>query len=359
MGLFSKPTIGLDIGTTQIKAVQMKKGGRAPIIEKIGISPVPPISESDSPEERKEIISGAILNALSNGGISAKKSITSVSGESVIVRYIQMPGMSPDELAGAIRSEAEEYIPYQINEVALTHEVLGEITVDDQRKLNVLLVAVRNEVIDDHVSVLEEAELDPEIIDVDSFALMNSFEINYQGELPESEVVVLVNLGSKVTNINIVQNNISHFSRDIGLAGESITATLQARMRMSREEAEKLKKEIGLVHPGEEDANKVKAFDIISQSFDNIINEVRRSLQFYENQPNKDPITKMFLSGGTSNLKGINEFISEKLGLPTENLNPFEKCIPQVAGYDQDRLRQIAPILGVATGLALRKVISE
>lgn len=381
----AKYAIGLDIGSSSVKAVQMRKAGKKPVIEKVGIAEIYPGGERAGGDERARSLKiQAIRQALENGKIKAKQAVTSLSGESIIVRYIQMPSMPEDELKNAVRWAAEEYIPYSIDEVNIDAAILGQSSSGSGEEVDVLLVSAKKELVDEHVSLVKEAGLTPIIVDLASFAFVNCYEINYDPS-PE-EVIALVNIGAGVTNINIYQGRTSRFSRDIAIAGDSISSALQSRLGIGFPEAEQLKIAVGLPveesQPAEtpadtpslidtisgavdkltreeleEESTEATAGKVIRNSINNILNEIRRSIQFYENQPKGKPVQKIVLGGGTARLKGLPEYLSQQIGLPVEIINPIRRISIEGRDADSSFIEKNKEILAVGIGLALRKVV--
>jgi type IV pilus assembly protein PilM len=386
MAFGSKYAVGLDIGSSSVKAVQMRKAGRGYAVDKIGVADIYPGGDKSAGAGRERALTiQAIRNALDAGKIKAKQAITSLSGESIIVRYFQMPAMPEEELKNAVRWSAEEYIPYSIEEVNIDAAILGESTSEAGAEVDVLLVSAKNDLVNEHVSIVNEAGLTPIVVDLASFAFVNCYEINYQ---PSSEdVCALVNIGASITNINIYQGMTSRFSRDIAIAGDNVTAALQSRLGLEFAEAEQLKIAVGL--PGdeaagsegsdeaegslvdtirgrvdkltseelEEESTEAVAGRTIRNSLNNVINEVRRSIQFFENQPKGKPVQKIILGGGSSSLKGLAEYFQQQITLPVEIIDPFNRVTPSGRDVDTALFGKNKEVFAVGIGLALRKVV--
>lgn len=383
MALNPKKTVGLDIGSSVVKAVQLRKAGRGYELEKFGIAEIyPGVDKRSAGANRREAKIEAIRQAMANAGISAKYSVSAVSGETIIVRYIQLPEMPENELKGAIRWEAEDYIPFPLEEVNLDSMIIGRSEVGGAPKIDVLLVAAKKDLIAEHVDLLKGADLSPVIIDVDSFAFLNSFEANY---LPAAtEVVALLNIGAEITNINIYINGTSRFSRDIAIAGDSITVGIQQKLNCTFARAEELKLKEGAPMTASEDLDmdlmggsslldtirgtveKITGEDLVEDSpefvassvmknsLGSLVSEIRRSIQFFENQPNGKPVQRVAIGGGTANLKNLDEYLSRELGLPVELIDPLRNIGFAGSPADRAKLERARPMLGVAVGLALR-----
>ncbi len=384
MALNPKRTVALDIGSSVVKAVQIRKVGRGFELERFGVAEIyPGVDKKSAGVDRRTARIEAIRQAVSQAGISAKHSVSAVSGESIIVRYIQLPDMPENELKGAIRWEAEDYIPFPLEEVNLDSVVLGKSDVGGSMKIDVLLVAAKKDLVAEHISLLKATDLTPSIIDVDSFAFLNSFEANYMPSA--SEVVALLDIGAELTNINIYLGGVSRFSRDITVAGDTISAGIQQRLGCSSQRADELKLKEGAPAPvveevasdetggssslldtirgtveritGEdlaEDSPEYVASQVIRSTLMNIVNEVKRSIQFFENQPNGKPVQRVAVGGGTAMMKNLDVFLSQELNLPVEIIDPLRNIGIAGSTVDKQKLERARHMLGVSVGLALR-----
>jgi len=381
----NKGTVGLDIGSTRVKAVQLKRTGRGIELERFGLAEIYPNGQRpNDPGEIRRLKVEAVRRVLEQAGISVRESISAVSGESVIVRYIQLPDMPEQELKSALRWEAEEYIPFRIEDVNLDSVILGRSEQSGVGKIDVLLVSAKKELVDQHLEILRDAGLTPSIVDVDSFAFLNCFEVNH--EPGSQEVVALVNIGAGVTNINIYVGGVSRFSRDISIAGDTITSAIRSRLDISQAEAEEMKIAEGAPAPEAETARdagmenslldtirgaveemagqtigdstpEAIAAKAIRNTLQNLVSEIRRSIQFFENQSGGRTVQKVILGGGTSRMRNLPSFMATELNLPTEIINPLQRVSPSGAALDQTLLNNSREFLGVGIGLALRGVM--
>jgi len=341
-----KEVIGIDIGSSSIKLVQLKehKGGYQ--LVNAGIIPLPPEAIVDNTLMDSLSIVEALKSITSSLGVKIKDVACSISGNSVIIRKILLPAIPPEELEDQISWEAEQYIPFDINDVNIDFQILGPDSIDPS-KMNVLLVASKKDIINDYLAVFNEAGLHLSVVDVDSFAVQNAFEINYDIEL--SDVLALINVGAGITNINIIRDGITLFTRDVQLGGNLYTEEIQKQLGVSSVEAESLKM---LAYENKND----DLYDVISKVNDTITQEIKRSLDFYNSTANDDKITKIFISGGCSKMYKLSDNISEKLGLPVEIINPFAKLHYAEKDFDSEYLQEIGPLMAVSVGLAIRRV---
>ena len=254
--------------------------------------------------------------------------------------------MSSETLEDQIVWEAEQYIPFDINDVNLDFQILSPDSIDPA-KMNVLLVASKKELINDYIAVFNEAGLQLSVVDVASFAIQNAFEINH--DVDPDDVVALINIGASVMNINIVKSGITLFTRDVQMGGNLYSEEIQKQMGLSGPEAESAKllaKESG----------NGKLLEVLAKVNEAIAQEIRRSLDFYNSTANDERISRIFLSGGCSKVPNLLENISEKLGVPVEMINPFAKIQYNEKDFDPEYLEEIGPFMAVSVGLAIRRV---
>ncbi len=342
-----KDLIGVDVGSTAIKLVQLKqvKGGFR--IESAGIAPLSPEAIVDNSlmdsSSLAESIRG-LTESIVTGKV--KEAASSVSGNSVIIRKIALSAMSPEELEDEIQWEAEQYIPFDINDVNIDFQML-EPDENDPSRMHVLLVASKKDIINDYCSVFGEAGLKLVIIDVDAFAVQNAFEMNY--DIDPEEVYALVNIGANMMNLNVVKAGVSLFIRDVQIGGTLYTEEIQKKLGVTSEEAERMK-------VSADTASVTEIVDAITRVNETISQEIRRSLDFYNSNAPEGRIGKVFLSGGGCMTMNLPEAVANRLSLPVEILNPFKKMSWNEKQLDSDFLSAIAPIMSVAVGLASRRL---
>ena len=363
MGLFSKTLVGLDIGSNSIKMVQLREAGKGYHLVNYSVHPVSSETVEELDPDLKETILSESLKRLFKEKKVAKNVITAVSGDAVIVRYVKLPYMTEDELRNVISYEAEQHIPLPIDQVVIDFHILGEVQEENQKKLEVLLVAAKEEMIDQHIQLLKASGLKPQLIDVDSFAMENAYEVNYGKEA--GETVALINMGAKITTINVMEDGVSHLTRDFTVAGNQFTKEIQREFNLSFSQAEELKKqqgsiviesdEITLTRMPDKDDRSVRISEAITPVLNKMLSEIRRSFDFYENSIKKKPISKVILSGGSARLKNLDRFLSDKLGVPVSVSDPFKVIQTSLKGIDLEALQEAAPMLAVGVGLALRR----
>jgi len=340
-----KGVIGVDIGSSSIKVVELREGGKkAYQLMNFGIAPLPSDVVVDGTIMNTSLVAETLKSILGNLRLKTKDAATSVAGTAVLIKKISLPTMTEAELEESIQWEAEQYIT-NINEVNIDFHILGPGTEEGQ--MSVLLVGAKKEIINERVNVLVEAGLNPVVVDVDAFAIENSFEINYPAPDPE-HLVVLVNVGASVTNINIVKGSASLFTRDISVGGRVFSEEIQKSLRMSSDEAEAMK--ISLTP----ETVTPKIDKVLRMTSDNIANEIKKSQDFL-GIGGEVKVAGIYLSGGASKTVGLKDVIAEKTGAPVEIMDPFRNVEYNPRIFDPNYLNNISPAASLAFGLGLRK----
>jgi type IV pilus assembly protein PilM len=343
-----KNVIGLDIGCSSIKLVELKEDKSGFKLQNLAISPLPPEAIVDGALMDSVTIIDAIRDAIAASKTKTKDVVTSVSGHSVIVKKISLPFMTEAELEESIQWEAERYIPFDINDVNIDFQIFGS-TPENPEVMDVVLVAAKKDIINDHVSVLMESGLNPVIIDIDSFALENMLAINY--EINKEETFAVANVGASITNINIIKNNLSAFTRDIFKGGNQITEEIQRQLHVDHEEAENIK-----VGTKVDLTSQPIIQNVLKAAAESLALEIGNSIDFFQSTTTYEKIAKLYLSGGGSKIKDFDIILQQQIGVPVEVVNPFKKIDYSGRNFDLEYLREIGPIMAVGVGLASRKV---
>jgi len=342
-----KNIFGLDIGSKHIKAVQVKEVNGTYQLERFGITPLQPELIVDGSILDSARVVEAIQELVANAGITSKDVTLSVSGHSsVIIKRVALPQMTEDELDETIRFEAEQYIPFDIEDVNLDFQILGPA--EEENMMDVLIVAVKKDKINEYVSVVKEAGLNPVIVDIDAFALENTYELNY--EIKEEGNIALVNIGASMININILKSGVSVFTRDSSVGGNIHTEALQKEFTVSYANAEKLKQGEGIEGIAQEDVD-----NVLESASADIVAEISRSFDYFRDTTNYENIDEIVISGGVSLTKKFNEQLAERTGIPVNVLLPFKNIeVPET--FDKEYIESIGPLIVVAAGLAMRRV---
>ncbi len=348
-GLFKrKDVVALDIGSNSIKLIQMSQAKSGWNLDKFGISYLPPEAIVDGSIIDSMTVTSTLVQLMKECGVKAKDAVTSLSGHSVIIKKVSMGAMTDEELAESIQWEAEQYIPFPMTDVNIDFQILGEDT-GGQGQIDVMLVAVKKDVINDYTNVLNEAGLNPVVVDVDSFALENMMEINYV--ISPDENLVMVNIGASITSISVIVGGITIFTRSIPMGGNQFTEEIQRRFNINFKDAEDAK-------TGEEvagvDANELD--EVINSVLSNLTGEIKRSMDFFLAGSQDLFISKIILSGGGSMTKGLLEMLQEKSGLNVEFVDPFNNIDVASKEINGKPLKDMAPFFAVAVGLATRRL---
>lgn len=345
----AKSLVGLDIGSSAVKAVELKPAGKGYKVAAFGSEPVPP----DSIVEGAIIDGGAVAEAIrrlfGNRGIKTREVAASLSGNAVIVKKITLPQMTEAELAESIYWEAEQYIPFDIQDVNLDYQILDKGGEPGKGAMDVLLVAAKKEKIADYTGVIAQAGRTAVVVDVDAFALQNAYEVNYGIE--PGTVVVLLNAGASATNINILNGDQSVFTRDISIGGNAYTEALQKELNLPFDLADQLKRGLPVDGVTFDDARPV-----LRAVSENVMLEIQKTFDFFKATAASDRIDRIMLSGGASRAEGFTEMLTERFEAPVEGLDPFKRVGLDVKKFQVGSPAEVAPTAAVAVGLALRRV---
>ncbi|MBI5344485.1 MAG: type IV pilus assembly protein PilM [Deltaproteobacteria bacterium] len=344
--LKKKEAVAFDIGSNSIKVAQMNLTKKGWELVKLGMASLPPEAIVDGSIIDSMTVTSTLKDLIKEHGIRVKDAVSSLTGHSVIIKKVSFPAMTEDELAESIQWEAEQYIPFPITEVNIDFQILGA-GAEGSGQMDVMLVAVKKDVINDYTNVIKEAGLLPAVIDVDSFALENMMEISYP--VTSGETVAIVNIGASITSISVVVGGVTIFTRSVPMGGNQFTEEIQRQLNISFKDAEALK-------TGGEGAPKgqvpAAAVETVST---NMAFEVKRSLDFFLGGSQGSYVNKIYLSGGGAKIKGLLEMMQEKTSIPVELVNPFKNIECNLKDIPPDRLKELAPFFGVAIGLATRR----
>jgi len=341
--------LGLDIGSGSIKMLQLKESTGKLKVERFGMKPLP----------AEMIVDGSIMDGL--GVVTAIKELAteqklknknvalSISGTSVIVKKITLPPMPEEELDKQIKFEAEQYIPFDINDVYLDFHILSQGTESSaaQGEMEVLLVATKKDKLNDYANAVREAGLTPKVVDVDAFAVENMYCANY--DVSPAELTAIVNIGASVMNINILKGGVSAFTRDIAVGGNRYSERVQQDLGLSLEDAETAKK--GQLPNVNADA----LHQAVAAVNEEVATEIGRSFDYFRTTSPDEDIARIVLCGGCSKIKSLPVKIAEQLGIETSVANPFKKLDTTALKKSHEEIERVAPETAVVVGLALRR----
>jgi type IV pilus assembly protein PilM len=350
LGKSKKAVVGLDIGSSSVKAVELKAVGKGYKVVAFAIEPVPPDSIVDGAIIDGAAVADAIRRVFENKAFKTKEVAASLSGNAVIVKKINLPVMTAAELAESIYWEAEQYIPFDIQDVNLDYQILDAGTgAESTGTMDVLLVAAKKEKIADYTGVITQAGRVPVIVDVDAFALQNAYEVNYG--LDPDAVVVLLNAGASAININILTGDQSLFTRDVSIGGNAYTEAVQKELNLPFDSAEQMKRGQPIDGVSAEEVTAV-----LHAMTENVLLEIQKTFDFFKATASSDRIDRIVLSGGASRVDGFVAALQERFNTSVEVFDPFKKI-----AFDAQRLgitdaEGLIPTAAVAVGLALRRV---
>src|SRR5258707_4015533 len=347
-GMGKKNLVGLDIGSSSVKAVELsRKGGTLQLLN-LGYENLQTDTIVDGQIMELNNVSNVISNIFSEHQIRTNRVAAGVSGHSVIVKNIVLPQMSQEELQESFSWHAEEHIPFDIADVNLDYELTGK----SSESLHVLMAACNSDKIANVKQAIQLAGKQPVVIDVDAFALQNCYEVNYRPK--QGDVVALLNIGASTMNINILNGTRSVFARDASVGGSQYTSLLQKDLGLTFEQAEAVKR--GYPLPDGIAARPIQP--IIETVSDILALEIRKTMDFYRAtaEESEESIQKILVAGGSSKLPGLPEYLAKRFEIPVELFNPFKEIQVDDRKFDPDYMKEIVPEMAIAVGLALRGV---
>jgi type IV pilus assembly protein PilM len=338
--------VALDIGSSSIKMVEVaveKSGYR---LLNVGIQPIPATAIQNNMVADIDVVVRAIQNLVRNHGVKAKQVVSAVPGRVVIIKKIQLPDQSEEELDANVEFQASQLIPDTLENVNLDYQVL-DYAENTDKKIDVLLIAVKKDIINSYAQAIREAELTPSIIDVDYFAMENMYEVSYEQEL--SGVVGLIHVGARYTSINVLKHGVSTFTGDLPVGGESFTEALVHGLQLSYDQAETFKV------TGEPEGKKTGDLaTLLKPTADYLAAEISRTLSLYRAVADEEGIHKIYLSGGSAKVPGLSTILAARLGVEVELIDPF-RGFSLARNIDKDYLAESGPALAIGAGLAIRR----
>jgi len=349
--------VGLDIGSNSVKLVEIEDAKKGKVLKNFGIIGLPQDAIVEGSIKEMEIVSSAIKTLYKHLKVKNKNVVTSISGYSVIVKKISVQKRGEAELEATIQDEAEQYIPFDINDVNLDYEILSPIegkveeggAKEDKGFMDVMLVAAKKDIVEDYVSLLHLTGLNPAMLDVDAFAVQNAFELSAQ---EMSGCYALVNVGAEELGINAVKDGVSIFTRDSSYGGYQINEAIMSKFGVSYEEAEKIKLGGTKLESKERDSLE----EIFTSMVSGWVNEIKRALDFLSTTYPDESIEKIYVSGGSCRIPGFQKYLEIETEIPVVEMNPFSNLQINDKVFDPKYLSYIAPQAAVAVGLALRSI---
>ena len=340
----SDTAIGLSIGTSSIKIVELAKSRKGWKLLHFGMIQLP-----DESIVNREIVNPigvveSIKTLTHQLHLKSKRVCTSLSGASVIVKRMQVEVQSMREIQEQVFWEAEQYLPFDVTEVVMDFQVISK---SKDNKADVILVAVKKTILESYMQCVEDAGLKPAVVDVDFFALQNVYEANYPQQ--SSDAVAIVDIGASSTKLVVVQNGVPVFTKDSVLGGRNLTLDIQKHLNLSIADAETLK-----VGGGQGGAFPQEVSELMHIASENLASEIKRGLDFYAASSSGAPVRYIILAGGGAKVPRLSQTIEELLSMPTQLINCFNGIPYDPSIFSQEYLNAISPLAAVPIGLALR-----
>ncbi len=357
----AKTCVGLDIGTSAVKAVQLSPAGDSYIINRVGVAPVPIGAIEGGTVRDIAVVTQIVTRLLRQARITTNHVMPAVAGQAVVVRSLKFPAMPRSQLAEAIKWEAERYIPFPVTEAVMDFDVVGEATETGEQEI--MLVAAQRGIIDSHVAVLKAAKLQPAAIDVQPFALARSLNAYLSTPLDgQAANIALIDIGAGTTDLVIFREEVLRFTRIIPIGGTYFTRAIAGRLGMSEEEAEALKLSRGQVPLGQDQKfdtpEDAQVSSVIGAVMGELVTEIRRSIDYFRLQYHEE-VARLVATGGGTMLRNMVTFLERELGVRVEAGDPLAMLHPSSRNCAPELLANAGPIFCVAIGLALRGVQAE
>ncbi|HEV8339445.1 MAG TPA: type IV pilus assembly protein PilM [bacterium] len=349
----SSTLVGLDIGSDRLKVVELTRAGRTYHLARMASAPSPAAAFRDGVPAAPEELGPQIRALFDKAGIRTDRVVVGAGGQSVTVREVRVPPMTAQELTAAVRYEAERYLPYNVQDVHMDYQVMGESSEDGRKMLDVVVVATRRDVVQRIVETVEAAKLEPAIMDVESFALFRSLV----GDGAETRTLVFIDLGAEASDIVITEGQRLRLTRNIPIGGNTLVHALEETLSVDAGAAKAMLEERGEILDENvipDDLTVQRIHDTIAPQIGDLVTEIRRSLDYYQTRARSAVVNQIILTGGLARLRNIGRVLAAELGVPAEVGNPFSRLEVSSAAFPPDVLAVQGPSMSVAVGLALR-----
>jgi type IV pilus assembly protein PilM len=343
-----KDVIGIDIGSSSVKMVHLKEAKGSFQLAGLGLATLPVEAIVDNTIMDSSSIVDVVKGLVESQKLKTKNVATSISGHSVIIRKIQLPIMTEEEMEASIQWEAEQYNPFENSEVNLDFQILGP-DANDASLMNVILVAAKKDFVNDYVALFKECGLNPQVIDIDCFAVENVYEVNYGAN--DDEIVALIDMGASSMNVNVLRGGMSVFTRDIQVGGSAYNEEIQKRLGLNNEEAEivKLGGEVA-------DVTAEAIAEVMEDATESLTQEVQRSIDFFSATSSDEKVQKIFITGGVSKVPSVKVSLENRLGVSVNVVDPWRQISFSEKDFDPEYLQAMGPVFTVAAGLAMRRM---
>ncbi len=336
--------VTVDIGSSSLKLLEVEGSASQLSVRAAGVTPLPASAVQNNMVIEPETVANAIKGLMKKAGASARQAVTAVPGPAVIIKKLQLPAQSPNELENSVLFEAGNFIPESLDNVNLDYMVTDVL--EKEQQFEVLLVAVKRDIINSYTSALNLAGLEPVVVDVDYFALENMFELNYAQN--PSQVVALVNIGARYSCMNILRGAHSTFTGDVPVGGKEFNDALMRNLGVNAAEAESVKLGTNPMYPLEQ------VEPILQPVKEFLAEEIHRALSFFWTAATDEQISSIVIAGGTARVPGLVELLSERLEVPVQIVNPFNH-VTIAHGVDRAVLDREGSAFAIAVGLGVRR----
>ena len=340
-----KNLVGVDIGASSIKVVLLKESRKRYTVQKFGYAPLPPQTIVDGHVMSAGVVTETLQRVFHDSGIKQRDVAIGVYGQSVIVRKITVPMMTPEELEEQINWEAEQHIPFDIKVMSIDYEVLRKRP--EAGQMDLLLVAAKKDEINDYAAIVREAKLKPVVVDINAFTVQNIFE--HTAGLPQDQTIALLNVGAAISSLNIVSRGVSAFTREIANAGNAVTEEIQKQLSVSFEQAETYKLSAMNPHTVPQQVHQA-----MGQACEALAGEIQRSLDFYLATSGEAEISRIYMCGGSAYLGPLAQAVEKRARVPVSLFDPMTSVMVEAKGVNEQELRGRAAQMCVAIGLSLR-----
>ncbi len=348
--------IGVDFGSSEIKAVQFGQSARGPALEHVYRIPTPVNAIKDGVVVDPPAVGDALRQLMTDGAFTARRVVTSVTGPTVVVRQVTMPVMSERELLESTKYEAERFLPYSVEEAQMDAKILGRS--EDGQNMDVLIVAAQKELVLSQLSALQAAGLQASVVEIEPFAMVRAMLSPEDAAFEQN--IAIINVGASSTSINVTKGGFVPFTRYVPIGGDAMTKAIAGGMNISTDEAEKMKREkAAIITQGSTEPvapTVTRLFNIITPPLTELVSEIHKSLDYFRTRFRGEVIESVILGGGSARLANIDAFLGQELGLPVAVADPLERASYNAVDFPAEYLRDMGPALIVAAGLGRRDI---
>jgi type IV pilus assembly protein PilM len=338
------PMLGVDISSTSVKLLELSRSGGRYRVESYAVEPLPPNSVVEKNITDAELVGEAIGRAVKKSGTRTRTAACAVAGSAVITKIISMPAnLSEEEMEGQIQIEADQYIPYPLEEISLDFEVLS-LSATEPDKVDVLLAASRSDNVDRRVAALDVGGLQAKVVDVEAFGLENAVSL-VMNDIGDQHIIAIMDVGATTSTLSVLEGNSIVYTREQLFGGRQLTDEIQRRYGLSYEEAGLAKRQGGLPDNYEP--------EVLQPFRESMAQEVNRALQFFYSSSQVGTVNHVVIAGGCASINGIDGLIREKIDTPVSVANPFAN-MSVASRVRADALANDAPAMMIACGLSLR-----